>query len=104
MKTEARQIKKYPNRRLYDTAESRYITLVDIQHLVQQGIAFSVIDKKANADITRGILLQVITEHERAAEPVMSREFLTHVIRSYGTPLQTGVSGALDNSVRQFAS
>ena len=98
-----RRIKKYPNRRLYDTVESRYITLVDIRRLVIERIDFTVIDKKAQADITRNILLQVITEQEHGSEPMMSREFLSQVIRSYGTSTQSGVSGAMEQSVRQFA-
>jgi polyhydroxyalkanoate synthesis repressor PhaR len=101
--SESRIIKKYPNRRLYDTVESRYITLADIRRLVIERIDFTVIDKKSQADITRSILLQVIAEQEHGAQPIMSREFLSQVIRSYGTPVQSGIAGALDQSVRQFA-
>jgi polyhydroxyalkanoate synthesis repressor PhaR len=101
--SESRIIKKYPNRRLYDTVESRYITLADIRRLVIERIDFIVIDKKSQADITRSILLQVIAEQEHGAQPIMSREFLSQVIRSYGTPVQSGIAGALDQSVRQFA-
>jgi polyhydroxyalkanoate synthesis repressor PhaR len=101
--SESRIIKKYPNRRLYDTVESRYITLADIRRLVVERIDFIVIDKKSQTDITRSILLQVIAEQEHGAQPIMSREFLSQVIRSYGTPVQSGIAGALDQSVRQFA-
>src|SRR5689334_25172991 len=101
--SESRIIKKYPNRRLYDTVESRYITLADIRRLVIERIDFTVIDKKSQADITRSILLQVIAEQEHGAQPIMSREFLSQVIRSYGTPVHSGIAGALDQSVRQFA-
>ena len=101
--SESRIIKKYPNRRLYDTVESRYITLADIRRLVIERIDFIVVDKKSQADITRSILLQVIAEQEHGAQPIMSREFLSQVIRSYGTPVQSGIAGALDQSVRQFA-
>lgn len=100
--SESRIIKKYPNRRLYDTVESRYITLADVRRLVVERIDFTVIDKKTQADITRSILLQVIAEQEHGAQPIMSREFLSQVIRSYGTPVQSGVAGALEQSVRQF--
>ena len=62
--TEKRVIKKYPNRRLYDTSESKYVTLSDVRELVLQGIAFCVIDKKSGDDITRSILLQIIIEQE----------------------------------------
>jgi polyhydroxyalkanoate synthesis repressor PhaR len=84
--------------------ESRYITLADIRRLVVERVDFIVIDKKSQTDITRTILLQVIAEQEHGSEPIMSREFLSQVIRSYGTPVHTGVSGALDQSVRQFAA
>ena len=82
--SEPRTIKKYPNRRLYDTVESRYITLADIRRLVIERIDFVVIDKKSQGDITRSILLQVIAEQEHGGEPLMSRDFLSQVIRSYG--------------------
>jgi len=101
--SESRIIKKYPNRRLYDTVESRYITLADIRRLVVERVDFIVIDKKTQSDITRSILLQVIAEQEHGAQPMMSREFLAQVIRSYGTPVQSGMAGALEQSVRQFA-
>ena len=100
--SEPRIIKKYPNRRLYDTVESRYITLSDIRRLVVEHIDFIVIDKKTQSDITRSILLQVIAEQEHCNSPIMSREFLSQVIRSYGTPVQTGMAGYLEQSVRQF--
>jgi polyhydroxyalkanoate synthesis repressor PhaR len=100
--SEPRVVKKYPNRRLYDTVESRYITLADIRRLVVEQIDFIVIDKKSQADITRNILLQVIAEQEHGNQPMMSREFLSQVIRSYGTPVQSGMSGYLEQSVRQF--
>lgn len=100
--SEPRIIKKYPNRRLYDTVESRYITLADIRRLVIERIEFTVIDKKTQADITRSILLQVIAEQEHGNSPMMSREFLSQVIRSYGTPVQNGMTGYLEQSVRQF--
>src|SRR5215469_4776420 len=80
--SEPRTIKKYPNRRLYDTVESRYITLADIRRLVIERIDFVVIDKKSQGDITRSILLQVIAEQEHGGEPLMSRDFLSQMIRS----------------------
>ncbi len=83
--SEPRVIKKYPNRRLYDTVESRYITLADVRRLVVERIEFVVVDKKNSADITRSILLQVIAEQEHLAEPILSQEFMVSVIRSYGT-------------------
>jgi polyhydroxyalkanoate synthesis repressor PhaR len=95
-KTESRVIKKYPNRRLYDTVESRYITLADIRRLVMDKVDFLVVDKKTQEDITRSILLQVIAEQEHAGEPLMSQDFLSQVIRSYGGAMQNVVGSYLE--------
>jgi polyhydroxyalkanoate synthesis repressor PhaR len=100
--SEPRIIKKYPNRRLYDTVESRYITLADVRRLVTGGVAFVVIDKKSQEDITRSILLQVISEQEHAGEPLMSQDFLSQVIRSYGGAMQSFVGNYLEQSLRMF--
>ncbi|MCW8844848.1 MAG: polyhydroxyalkanoate synthesis repressor PhaR [Gammaproteobacteria bacterium] len=97
-----RIIKKYPNRRLYDTEESRYITLADIRSLVMHKVDFMVIDKKSQEDITRNILLQVISEQEQLGDPIMSREFLAHVIRSYGDTMQSMVGSYLEQSLKLF--
>jgi polyhydroxyalkanoate synthesis repressor PhaR len=102
--SEPRVIKKYPNRRLYDTVESRYITLADVQRLVLEKADFVVIDKKNNADITRSILLQVISDQEQHGEPVLTQEFLTQVIRSHGGQEQTVVSGYLEESLKTLMS
>jgi len=95
-----RVVKKYPNRRLYDTVESRYITLADIRRLVMDKIDFVVIDKKSQEDITRSILLQVISEQEHAGEPLMSQDFLSQVIRSYGGAMQSLVGSYLEQSLK----
>jgi polyhydroxyalkanoate synthesis repressor PhaR len=100
--SEPRVIKKYPNRRLYDTVESRYITLADVRRLVVERIEFVVVDKKNNADITRSILLQVIAEQEHLAEPILSQDFMVNVIRVYGTGMQSFVSGHLEQSMKQI--
>ena len=102
--SEPRAIKKYPNRRLYDTVESRYITLADIRRLVLERIDFVVIDKKSQTDISRSILLQVIAEQEHDGEPLMSRDFLSQVIRSYGGTTRAVVGNYLEQSLRQFAN
>lgn len=102
--SEPRIIKKYPNRRLYDTEESRYITLADVRRLVTDKVNFVVIDKKSGQDITRTILLQVISEQEQTGEPIMSRDFLSHVIRSYGGAMQGLVGGYLEQSLKLFMS
>jgi polyhydroxyalkanoate synthesis repressor PhaR len=102
--SEPRIIKKYPNRRLYDTEESRYITLADIRRLVIDKVDFVVVDKKSGHDITRSILLQVISEQEQSGEPIMSRDFLAQVIRSYGGAMQGLVAGYLEQSLKLFMS
>jgi polyhydroxyalkanoate synthesis repressor PhaR len=102
--SEPRVIKKYPNRRLYDTVESRYITLSDIRRLVLEKVEFVVIDKKTQEDITRSILLQVIAEQEHQGEPLMSQDFLSQVIRSYGGAMQGFVGSYLEQSLKLFMS
>ena len=98
-----RVIRKYPNRRLYDTVESRYVTLADVRRLVVERVEFVVLDRKTQQDITRSILLQVIAEQEGAGESLMSRDFLSQVIRSYGSGLQDFVGRYLDESIQLFA-
>jgi polyhydroxyalkanoate synthesis repressor PhaR len=100
--SDPRVIKKYPNRRLYDTVESRYITLADVRRLVVEKIDFIVVDKKNNADITRSILLQVIAEQEHLPEPILTQEFMVNVIRSYGSNVQGSVSGHLEQTLKQY--
>jgi polyhydroxyalkanoate synthesis repressor PhaR len=102
--SEPRVIKKYPNRRLYDTVESRYITLADIRRLVMDKVDFVVIDKKTQDDITRSILLQVIAEQEHTGEPLMSQDFLSQVIRSYGGAMQSFVGSYLEQSLKLLSS
>ena len=102
--SETRVIKKYPNRRLYDTVESRYITLADIRRLVVEKVEFLVIDKKTQEDITRTILLQVIAEQEHRTDPLLSREFLSQVIRSYGGPVQPVIGAYLEHSLKLIAA
>jgi len=102
--TESRIIKKYPNRRLYDTEESRYITLADVRRLVMDKVDFVVIDKKTQTDITRCILLQVISEQEQEGDPILSRDFLSQVIRFYGSSVQNVASSYLEQSMKLFMS
>jgi polyhydroxyalkanoate synthesis repressor PhaR len=96
----ARVIKKYPNRRLYDTCESCYITLADVKDLVLRKIDFVVIDKKSGDDITRPILLQVISEQEQQGEAIMSQDFLSQVIRSYGKSVPGFLGKYLEQSMK----
>src|SRR5258708_39724021 len=102
--SEPRVIKKYPNRRLYDTVESRYITLSDVRRLVAERIEFVVVDKKNNADIRRSILLQVIAEQEHLAEPILRQDFMVKVIRAYSTSVHVLVSGHMEQSLKHIIS
>jgi polyhydroxyalkanoate synthesis repressor PhaR len=101
-KSGPRIIRKYPNRRLYDTVESRYVTLADIRRLVVERVDFQVLDRKSQQDITRSILLQVIAEQEGGTESLMSRDFLSQVIRTYGSGVQDFVGRYLDESLQVF--
>ena len=94
-----RLIKKYPNRRLYDTEQSRYITLSDVEKLVHEHVNFWVQDTKTGEDITRTILLQVISEREESDSPVLSQQVLEELVRMYGGGLQKMAQDYLDLSV-----
>lgn len=98
-----RIVKKYPNRRLYDTEISRYITLADIRDLVMRQEDFQVVDAHSNEDITRSILLQIILEQESGGKPLFSTEVLSHMIRFYGDAVQGMVTGYLEKSLEMFA-
>ncbi|MDH3338838.1 MAG: polyhydroxyalkanoate synthesis repressor PhaR [Gammaproteobacteria bacterium] len=98
----ARVIKKYPNRRLYDTEESRYITLADIKRLVLDKTEFIVVDKKDGRNITRLILLQVISDQEQNGAAVLSEEFLARVICCYGNVLPDSIAKHLEKSLGEF--
>jgi len=97
-----RQIKKYPNRRLYDTKTSAYITLADVKKLVMQGEEFQVVDAKSGEDLTRAILLQVIMEEEAAGAPMFSSDILTQFIRSYGNAMQGMLGAYLERNMQLF--
>lgn len=100
--SEPRVIKKYPNRRLYDTFESRYITLAEIRRLVLERTAFVVLDKKHGQEITRSILLQVISEDEQHGVPALSQEFLASVIRIHDGEARTQLARHLEHALHDF--
>lgn len=100
--SETRVIKKYPNRRLYDTEISKYITLEDVRKLVLEGVDFSVKDVKTNDDLTRAILLQIISEQEHGGEPIFTTDTLTKIIRFYGDSMQGVASDYLQKSLEMF--
>ena len=100
--TEPRIIKKYPNRRLYDTAISSYITLEDVRRLVLEHTPFKVKDARSNEDITRSILLQIIIEQEADGEPIFSVNVLEQIIRLYGDTMQGMVTNWFERSLKLF--
>ena len=100
---EPRVIKKYPNRRLYDTTISSYITLDDVKTLVMDHVSFKIQDAKTGQDITRSILLQIILEQEEEGEPIFSSEVLAQLIRFYGDTLQGIVANYFERSLVLFA-
>lgn len=97
-----RIIKKYPNRRLYDTELSRYITLADLQKLAEAGEEFEVKDASSGDDITRMILLQIISEQESGGNPVFTTDILTRIIRFYGASAQDALTSYLEQSLSLF--
>jgi len=101
--SETRLIKKYPNRRLYDTAISSYITLADVKRLVLDGVDFQVVDAKTRADLTRTILLQIISEEEEGGEPIFSSELLAQIIRAYGGNMQNMLTSYLEKSMELWS-
>jgi len=98
----ARVIKKYPNRRLYDTEISSYITIEDVRQLIVEGEEFEVRDAKSGEDLTRQVLLQIIAEHEQDGEPMLSTQLLSQIIRFYGDSLQGFMGNYLERSMQTF--
>jgi polyhydroxyalkanoate synthesis repressor PhaR len=102
MSDSVRTIKKYPNRRLYDTANSGYITLADVKQMVLENIDFQVVDAKTNEDLTRAILLQIILDEEGGGVPMFSSEMLAQMIRFYGSAQQTIMGSYIEQNVKAF--
>ena len=100
--SEERLIKKYANRRLYDAAQSRHITIDDIRDMVIAGTRVKVIEDKSNEDITRLVLLQVIADQEQFGRPILSTSLLESMIRFYGNSMQSYFSSYLEKSVETF--
>ena len=97
-----RVIKKYPNRRLYDTQTSTYITLSDVRQLVMANVPFEVLDAKSNDDLTRSILLQIILEEESGGAPLFTEAVLANIIRFYGNAMQSFMGAYLEKNVQSF--
>ena len=97
-----RIIKKYPNRRLYDTETSAYITLAEVQRLVMSSTQFVVRDAKTNEDLTRSILLQIILEEETGGVPLFTEAVLSNIIRFYGDAMQEFMGAYLEKNIQSF--
>jgi polyhydroxyalkanoate synthesis repressor PhaR len=97
-----RLIKKYPNRRLYDTQTSTYVTLADIKQLVMASESFKVLDAKTDEDLTRSILLQIILEEEACGVPIFSTQMLQQMIRFYGHSMQGLMGSHLERTMQSF--
>ena len=102
MSEPVRLIKKYPNRRLYDTKTSAYITLGDVKDLVLKFEVFKVLDAKSGEDLTRSILLQIILEEETGGMPMFSSDLLSGFIRFYGSAMQGMLGKYLENNMKTF--
>src|SRR5947208_9446802 len=98
--SDIRIIKKYPNRRLYDTVTSGYITLADVKQMVLENIEFQVVDAKTGHDLSRAILLQIILEEESAGLPMFSSEMLAQMIRFYGSAQQPVMGNYREQNVK----
>lgn len=101
-KSSERLIKKYPNRRLYDTQTSSYITLADVKQLVLGNEEFKVVDAKTEEDLTRSILLQIILEEEASGQPMFSSAALAQIIRYYGHAMQGMMGSYLEKNIQVF--
>lgn len=97
-----RIIKKYPNRRLYDTAISKYITLDTVRKLVKSSIKFRVVDARTEEDLTRSVLLQLILEQEEKGQAIFTTEFLEQIVRAYGDAMQGFMALYLRESLEVF--
>lgn len=102
MADQIRLIKKYPNRRLYDTQTSSYITLADVKELVLDHGCFQVVDAKTGEELTRNILLQIILEEEAGGAPMFTSDLLSQMIRFYGNAMQGMMGKYLENNIKAF--
>ena len=98
-----RTIKKYPNRRLYDTEQSKYITLAHIAELAKESVPFKVIDSESEKDITRSILLQIILDHEATDNAIFSSESLFELVGYYGNTVPSLFNEYLQNTLKSFS-
>lgn len=99
-----RVIKKYANRRLYDTVDSKHVTLADIRTLIVHGEDIQIVDDTTGDDITRSLLLQIIVDQEQAGQPLLTEYLLAQLIRFYGNPMQGMMADYLQKNVETFVN
>ena len=98
-----RAFKKYPNRRLYDIQQSKYVTVEDIRQIILAGETISVTDSKSDKDLTRSVLLQILSEQESEGhEPILTNRVLEQLVRFYGAPTQSIMSKYIEQSIMTF--
>ena len=98
-----REFKKYPNRRLYDIEGSKYVTVEDIRKIILSGESISVADSKTGKDLTRTVLMQIISEQEgEGRQPILTNRVLEHLIRFYGEAVQSVVGRYIEQSIMVF--
>lgn len=98
-----REYKKYPNRRLYDILESKYVTVEDIRKIILKGESITVVDSKTEKDLTRTVLMQIISEQEgEGREPILTNRVLEQLIRFYGSAMQSIVGRYIEQSIMTF--
>ena len=98
-----REYKKYPNRRLYDIEESKYVTVEDIRKIILKGESITVVDSKTEKDLTRTVLMQIISEQEgEGHEPILTNRVLEQLVRFYGDAMQSIVGGYIEQSIMTF--
>ena len=98
-----RQFKKYPNRRLYDIEESKYVTVEDIRKIILKGESITVVDSKTEKELTRTVLMQIISEQEAEGhEPILTNRVLEQLIRFYGDSMQSVFGKYIEQSITTF--
>ena len=103
MRTNLRLIKKYPNRRLYDTAISSYVTIADVKQMIIEYEDIQIVDAKTGEDLTRSVFLQILSEEEAGGTPILSNETICQMIRMYGEVSQSLFAPFLEQNMRIFA-
>ena len=103
MKSNLRLIKKYPNRRLYDTAISSYVTISDVKQMIIEYEEIQIVDAKTGEDLTRSVFLQILSDEEMGGTPILSNETICQMVRMYGQVPQSLFAPFLEQNMKIFA-